>query len=51
MGAPDHYPLPEGQTAALQLLGDGVSVHAVRWLSDHLLAPLAGLAHERQAAP
>ncbi len=40
MGAPDDYPLPEGQTAALHLLGDGVCAPAVRWLSRHLLAPL-----------
>ena len=51
MGAPDHYPLPESDTAALHLFGDAVCVSAVRWLSDHLLAPLAGVAHERQAAP
>jgi DNA (cytosine-5)-methyltransferase 1 len=42
MGAPDDYPLPTTQTAALHLLGDAVSVSAVRWLATHLLAPLAG---------
>jgi DNA (cytosine-5)-methyltransferase 1 len=42
MGAPDHYPLPPNQTAALHLLGDAVCAPAVRWLSQHLLAPLAG---------
>lgn len=42
MGAPDHYPLPEGQTAALHLFGDAVCVPVVRWLSQQLLAPLAG---------
>lgn len=42
MGAPDDYPLPAGQTAALHLLGDAVCVPAVRWLSQRLLAPLAG---------
>lgn len=50
MGVPDDYPLPEGQTAALHLLGDAVCVPAVRWLGDHLLAPLAGLAAERKRA-
>jgi DNA (cytosine-5)-methyltransferase 1 len=50
MGAPDHYPLPEGQTAALHLLGDGVCVPVVRWLSNHLLAPLAGAAGLRKTA-
>jgi DNA (cytosine-5)-methyltransferase 1 len=43
MGVPEHYPLPTSQTAALHLLGDGVCVEAVRWLSSRLLAPLAGL--------
>ncbi|MCR6645677.1 MAG: DNA cytosine methyltransferase [Terricaulis sp.] len=50
MGAPDEYPLPAGQTAALHLFGDGVCVPAVRWLSNHLLAPLAGAAAQRKSA-
>ena len=50
MGAPDHYPLPEGHTAGLRLLGDAVCVPAVRWLSQHLLAPLAGAASARKSA-
>ena len=50
MGAPDHYPLPEGQTAALHLFGDGVCVPAVRWLSQQLLAPLADAAPTRKSA-
>lgn len=50
MGAPDEYPLPEGQTAALHLFGDGVCVPAVRWLSNHLLAPLAGVGAQRRRA-
>jgi len=49
MGAPDDYPLPASKTAALHLLGDAVCVHAVRWLSTHLLEPLAGRA-QRDAA-
>lgn len=48
MGAPDHYPLPSNQTAALHLLGDAVCVSVVRWLSQHLLAPLAGAAATRK---
>jgi DNA (cytosine-5)-methyltransferase 1 len=44
MGVPDEYPLPQTQTAALHLLGDGVCVSAVRWLAQELLAPLAGVA-------
>ncbi|HWA01704.1 MAG TPA: DNA cytosine methyltransferase [Caulobacterales bacterium] len=52
MGAPEDYPLPAGQTAALHLLGDAVCTPVVRWLSQRLLAPLAGVgAAERRAAP
>jgi DNA (cytosine-5)-methyltransferase 1 len=50
MGVPEHYPLPPGQTAALHLVGDGVCVPVVRWLSQHLLAPLAGAAKARKSA-
>jgi DNA (cytosine-5)-methyltransferase 1 len=50
MGAPDHYPLPSGRTAALHLVGDAVCVPVVRWLSQHLLAPLAGAAAARLSA-
>ncbi|MES1200789.1 MAG: DNA (cytosine-5-)-methyltransferase [Pseudomonadota bacterium] len=51
MGAPDEYPLPAGQTAALHLLGDAVCTPAVRWLSQHLLTPLAGVNTLQHAAP
>ena len=50
MGAPDHYPLPKNQTAALHLFGDAVCAPVVRWLSQHLLAPLAGIHAERKSA-
>ena len=50
MGVPEHYPLPAGQTAALHLVGDAVCVPVVRWLSQHLLAPLAGAAAARKIA-
>lgn len=50
MGLPDHYPLPASQTAALHLVGDAVCVPVVRWLSHHLLAPLAGAAAARKIA-
>lgn len=40
MGLPDSYVLPERTTAALHVVGDGVAVPVVRWLSDHLLEPL-----------
>jgi DNA (cytosine-5)-methyltransferase 1 len=41
MGCDDGYVLPGAETAALKLMGDGVCVPAVRWLGEHLLAPLA----------
>ena len=50
MGVPDHYPLPPNQNAALHLLGDAVCVPAVRWLSQHVLAPLAGTQLTRKSA-
>jgi DNA (cytosine-5)-methyltransferase 1 len=50
MGVPDEYVLPESQTAALHLLGDAVCVPVVRWLSENLLEPLAGLAEARKRA-
>jgi DNA (cytosine-5)-methyltransferase 1 len=42
MGLPDSYRLPPAATTALHLVGDGVAVPVVRWLSEHLLLPLAG---------
>ncbi|MDX2277779.1 MAG: DNA cytosine methyltransferase [Hyphomonadaceae bacterium] len=50
MGVPEEYPLPASQTAALHLLGDAVCVPVVRFLCEHLLAPLAGLTDERLRA-
>lgn len=43
MGLPENYKLPQGYTDAYHLLGDGVVVPAVRFLSQHLLEPLAGV--------
>lgn len=40
MGLPDDYPLPKSQSQGLHLVGDGVAVPVVRWLSTHLLEPL-----------
>lgn len=40
MGLPDEFRLPASTTAALQVVGDAVSVPAVRWLAAHLLEPL-----------
>jgi DNA (cytosine-5)-methyltransferase 1 len=50
MGVSDDYPIPASQTAALHLFGDGVCVPVVRWLSDQLLAPLAGAGAARKTA-
>ena len=53
MGLPDEHRLPQGDTAALQVLGDGVCAPAVRWLAAHLLEPLLGgaaAARGREAA-
>lgn len=50
MGVPDEYPLPSPAGAALKVMGDGVAVPVVRWLSTHLLEPLAGVSAAAQAA-
>ncbi|MBL8588176.1 MAG: DNA cytosine methyltransferase [Methylobacteriaceae bacterium] len=50
MGLPDSYRLPAGYTDACHLVGDGVCVPAVRFLSEHLLLPLIGRARARAAA-
>lgn len=42
MGLPDDYRLPSGQTAALQVVGDGVCVPVVRHLALQLLEPMLG---------
>ena len=41
MGLPDTYALPRGATAGFQVVGDGVAVPVVTWLSQTLLEPLA----------
>ncbi len=41
MGVPDDYPLPKTYNEAYHLFGDGLAVPVVRWLSVHLLTPLA----------
>lgn len=50
MGLEDSYRLPPGETKALKVIGDGVSVPVVRWLGEHLLSPLAGSAAAKAAA-
>jgi DNA (cytosine-5)-methyltransferase 1 len=41
MGVPDDYPLPGKYNDAYHLFGDGLAVPVVRWLSAHLLTPIA----------
>ena len=41
MGLPDSYRLPTRRNEAYHLLGDGVVAPVVRFLSEHLLLPLA----------
>jgi DNA (cytosine-5)-methyltransferase 1 len=48
MGLPEDYQLPEGATAALKLIGDGVSPPVVRWLAEAVLE--RALAARRRAA-
>jgi site-specific DNA-cytosine methylase len=50
MGCRDDFRLPERDTSALKVLGDGVSPLAVAWLSKYLLAPLAGRQQHKKAA-
>jgi DNA (cytosine-5)-methyltransferase 1 len=40
MGLPDDYVLPRAATGALQVVGDGVAVPVVRFLSERLIEPL-----------
>ena len=40
MGLPDTYKLPRQYNDAYALCGDGVCVHAVRFLAEHLIEPL-----------
>lgn len=41
MGAPDTFEAPPGYNDGYRAMGDAVAVPVVRWLSRHLLAPLA----------
>ena len=40
MGLPDDFRLPAAETAAMQVIGDGVAAPVVRFLAEHLLEPL-----------
>jgi len=50
MGVPDDYPLPQKYNEAYHLFGDGLAVPVVRWLSTHLLSPLAAASRVMIAA-
>lgn len=50
MGVPDNYELPTSYNDAYHLMGDGVAVPAVSWLSKKLLQPLAKAAQAIAAA-
>lgn len=41
MGVPDSFQLPVSYNDGYRAMGDAVAVPAVRWLSEHLLLPLA----------
>ena len=45
MGLPDEYVLPENYNDAYGLMGDGVVVPVVRFLAEHILEPILGMAH------
>ena len=42
MGAPDSYKVPGAYNDGYRAMGDAVAVPVVRWLTRHLLSPLAG---------
>ena len=51
MGLPDSFRLPARESDALHLVGDGVAPPVVRFLSEHLLAPLVGDSGRRSSRP
>jgi len=50
MGLPDDYVLPKNYNDAYHLVGDGVAVPVVRFLSENLLTPLARPEKKRRKA-
>jgi DNA (cytosine-5)-methyltransferase 1 len=50
MGLPDDYVLPAVQTAAMQVIGDGVAAPVVRFLAQRLIEPLLAAAVVSAAA-
>ena len=49
MGVPDTYEIPGSYNDGYRAMGDAVAVPVVRWLTRHLLAPLAARAEGRRA--
>jgi DNA (cytosine-5)-methyltransferase 1 len=50
MGAPESFQLPGSYNDGYRAMGDGVAVPVTRWLSRHILAPLAARLTKRRAA-
>lgn len=50
MGLDDDYRLPGNYNEAYHLTGDGVAVHVVRHLAQHVFEPLLGLGEAERAA-
>jgi DNA (cytosine-5)-methyltransferase 1 len=49
MGAPDTYELPGSYNDGYRAMGDAVAVPVTRWLTRHLLAPLAAQSRSARA--
>jgi len=50
MGAPESFELPGSYNDGYRAMGDAVAVPVTRWLSRHILAPLAARLRKRRAA-
>jgi DNA (cytosine-5)-methyltransferase 1 len=50
MGAPDTFVVPGSYNDGYRAMGDAVAVPVVRWLTQHLLAPLAARARTARTA-
>jgi DNA (cytosine-5)-methyltransferase 1 len=50
MGLDDAYQLPKTYNEAYHLTGDGVAVHVVRHLAEHIFEPLTNPGKPAQAA-
>jgi DNA (cytosine-5)-methyltransferase 1 len=49
MGAPDTYELPGSYNDGYRAMGDAVAVPVTRWITRHLLAPLAARSRSSHA--